>query len=332
MSATIKTPQSLATAESKLNSSGYQSFQIGQFGFERDEYYAHISYPGGLHLMAVDHFLRAMVRDVAWGFFYGTLNFDHVFGTVNHYGTVEMFVGAYNPAYRDSNRHYSEIFESKQLKQVFEGILEDWTNAGFDPFAAPEETGLAFGPKHGSNKAAVQRERLIAKRMAGLPGDLGLRTDEQGQPVNRQFLDVPQTKPEVHAELGFEGQVHAFNAFAYLSRSDVTWNPSVLSVVGDSLYCPTTEEQTLPVTHGNDRVEWFIQLSDQIIWEIEDRLSGKPRAILTMKAGDIAAMPADIRHRGYSPKRSLLLVWENGNPGLPELYASGALKSYPVDF
>ena len=35
-----------------------------------------------------------------------------------------------------------------------------------------------------------------------------------------------------------------------------------------------------------------------------------------MKAGDVAAMPADIRHKGYSPKRSMLIVWEN-NDGPP---------------
>ena len=39
----------------------------------------------------------------------------------------------------------------------------------------------------------------------------------------------------------------------------------------DSLYCPTTEEYVLPVVHGNDRVEWFVQLSDEIIWDVRDR-------------------------------------------------------------
>jgi hypothetical protein len=51
-----------------------------------------------------------------------------------------------------------------------------------------------------------------------------------------------------------------------------------------------------------------------------------------MKPGDIAAMPADIRHQGYSPKRAMLLVWENGAEDLPELIASGKLSSYPVEF
>jgi hypothetical protein len=51
-----------------------------------------------------------------------------------------------------------------------------------------------------------------------------------------------------------------------------------------------------------------------------------------MKAGDVAAMPADIRHRGYSPKRSMLIVWENNDGTLPHRYASGELKPYPVEF
>jgi hypothetical protein len=51
-----------------------------------------------------------------------------------------------------------------------------------------------------------------------------------------------------------------------------------------------------------------------------------------MKAGDVAAMPADIRHQGYSTKRSMLLVWENARLDLPELYESGKLKPYPVEF
>ncbi len=51
-----------------------------------------------------------------------------------------------------------------------------------------------------------------------------------------------------------------------------------------------------------------------------------------MKAGDVAAMPADIRHQGFSPKRSMLLVWENADATLPELYASGKLKPNPVEF
>ena len=168
--------------------------------------------------------------------------------------------------------------------------------------------------------------------MVGLPGDTPLRTDGNGFPVNRQFADVAQDPPEVHAAAGFEGQVHAFNLYAYLSRSDVTWNPSVCSVVKDSLLCPTTEEHVLPITHGNDRVEWFVQVSDEIIWDIEDKATGRPLANVVMKAGDVAAMPADIRHRGYSPKRSMLIVWENNDNAVARLHQSGQIPPYPVEF
>ena len=48
---------------------GYQTFKIGKFSFDRDEYFAHIEYPGGRHIMPVDAFLRALTRNVGWGFF-----------------------------------------------------------------------------------------------------------------------------------------------------------------------------------------------------------------------------------------------------------------------
>ena len=51
-----------------------------------------------------------------------------------------------------------------------------------------------------------------------------------------------------------------------------------------------------------------------------------------MKAGDCAAMPADIRHQGFSSKRSMLLVWENAAASLPDLIASGQAPTVPVTF
>jgi len=151
---TVATPQTLTD-----KGLGYKPHSIGGFHFERDEYFAHIFYPDGRHIMPIDAFLRALMRDVAWGFFYGTVNFDNVFGTVNHYGTVEMFIGLFNEGYRAGNRHHVETFESKDLKKVFEAMLDDWVNEGFDPFAAPDETGKAFGPKKGSNRTAITRQR-----------------------------------------------------------------------------------------------------------------------------------------------------------------------------
>jgi hypothetical protein len=314
------------------NQTGYRGFQAGSFAFKRDEYFARISWPGGSHTMAIDVFLRALMRDVAWGFFYGTVNFDDVIGTVNHYGEVTLFAGRYNDAYRNAGRDFSERFASEALMPVFKAMVSDWTNAGFDPFAAPMETGAPWGSKNGNNDKAVTRTRVSARRMVGLPDDTPVRTDENGFPKNRMFADVASDHPLVEAEPGFEDEVSAYNLFDYLSRSDVTWNPSVCSVVGDSLFCPTSEEFSLPVDHGNDRCEWFITLSDEIQWDIKDKETGKPRARVITKAGDVSCMPADIRHKGHADKRAMLLVWENASPKIPVMIANGEAPIVSVTF
>lgn len=314
------------------NVTGYKAFKAGNFSFRRDEYFVYVETPKGTHTISADIFLRALMRDVAWGFFYGTVNFDPVFGTTNYYGEVDMFYGSLNEAYASAGRDYVERFKADDLMNIFKNMISDWTNEGFDPFAAPRETGTPWGVKNGDNDKAVSRERITARRMVGLPGDTPVRTDQNGYPVNVMFDDVIQDQPEVHAEPGFEHEVSAFNLFGYLSRSDVTWNPSVCSVVKDSLFCPTSEEYILPVEHGNDRSEWFIQMSDQLTWNIKDGDTGRPKALVAMKAGDVACMPADIRHQGFSPKRSMLLVWENGSPAIPDLIREGKAPNVPVDF
>ena len=43
-------------------------------------------------------------------------------------------------------------------------------------------------------------------------------------------------------------------------------------------------------------------------------------------------MPADIGHRGYAPKRLMLLVWENMTPGLEQRYSSGELAPTAAEF
>jgi hypothetical protein len=322
----------LEVRSTEPNEAGYRGFSLGEFKFRRDDYFVYVDWPTGSHVLSADAFLKALQRDVAWDFFYGIVNFDGVVGTVNHYGTVDLFAGRYNDAYRKAELDHVENFPSPLIRSTFQEMLADWTNEGFDPFASPDETGSAFGPKKGDNTAAVTRRRVTAARMVGLPGDEVLRSDDSGFTVNRHFTDVAQDEPVIEAEPGFEDSVHGFNLFRYLSRSDVTWNPSVVSVCNDSLYCPTTEEYILPIIHGNDRVEWFVQLSDTIYWEVEDRDSGAMRSRVTMHPGDVAAMPADIRHQGYAPKRSMLLVWENADSSLPELISTGKLPTNPIDF
>ena len=191
------------------------------------------------HYMSADAFLRAMMRDVAWGFFYYQVNFDTVFGTNNLYGKVEMFAGSFNESYKSAGINLTETFDTPVIMETFKAILDDWCNEGFDPFSAPEETGNTWmGAKHGENRKAINRNRETCVRMVGLPGDAPMRSDANGYPINRAFHDVPQDKPEVHVEPGFEKEIGAVNLFAFLSRSDVTWNPSITSVVQDEPLLP----------------------------------------------------------------------------------------------
>jgi hypothetical protein len=321
----------------QVNDAGYRTFKLGAFTFSRDEYFATITWPAKgqiqSHTMSADAFMRALMRDVAWGFFYGVVNFDEVFGTRNLYGEVEFFAGRYNEHYHNNGLSYVEVFDSPTAMELIKEILADWVNEGFDPFAAPMETGdAAFGEKNGDNLEAIDRFRIATQRMPGIDGDSPLRADENGYPINRAFADVAQDEPEILAEPGFEDELHAFNLYAYMSRSDVTWNPSVTSVCKNSMFCPTTEEYILPIIHGNDRVEWFLQFSDEIMWNVSDKETGRPRARILMKPGDVAAMPADIAHQGFSKKRAMLLVWENVTPGIVSMHESGELPPYPVNF
>src|SRR5271170_8508370 len=113
------TKRSAIRSDSSVNDFGYRSFALGGFGFERDEYFAHITWPDGTHSMPADLFLRAMMRDLAWSFFYGTVNFDNVFGTTNHYGNVDVFAGLYNVGYTNQNKQYVENFKSEQVRDLF---------------------------------------------------------------------------------------------------------------------------------------------------------------------------------------------------------------------
>src|SRR3989442_7126567 len=223
---------------SEPNEHGYRTYRLGEFEFSRNEYFAYVRWPTGSHVISADAFLKALQRDVAWDFFYGIVNFDGVVGTVNHYGTVDLFAGRYNDAYRKAELDHLENFETPLIRETFKAILDDWTNEGFDPFASPTETGSAFGPKRGGNTKAVTRHRVTAKRMVSVPGDEPIRTDENGFSINRHFLDVAPDEPENQAEPGFKDEISAVNLFAYPPHSDVPWKPSGEPASEKHLYCP----------------------------------------------------------------------------------------------
>ncbi len=286
------------------NEHGYRTFRLGEFKFSRDEYFVYVTWPTGSHVMSADAFLRALQRDVAWDFFYGIVNFDGVVGTVNHYGTVDLFAGRYNDAYRKAELDHLENFQTAPHPRDVQGDARRLDQRGLRPVRQPDGDRLGVRPQE--RQTTGRRSRATGSRPSGwsdVPGDEPLRTDDNGYPVNRHFLDVPQDEPEVYAEPGFESEVGAFNLFAYLSRSDVTWNPSV--VVGlqgqpvlpdDRGVHPARSSTATTASSGSSSSR------DEICWDVEDRDTGRPRAKVVMKPGDVAAMPADIRHQGYSPE------------------------------
>ena len=102
--------------------------------------------------MSVDAFLRALQRDVAWDFFYGIVNFDGVIGTVNHYGTVDLFAGRYNDAYRKAELDHLENFETAADPRDVQGHARRLDERRLRPVRRPEETGQPFGVKNGQQR------------------------------------------------------------------------------------------------------------------------------------------------------------------------------------
>jgi hypothetical protein len=111
-----------------------------QLQLRRDEYFVHIGWKTRdgrpmSHTLDAGSYLRALMRDVAWGFFYGWVNFDDVFGTVNHYESVDLYAGSFNGTMKDAGIDLLENFPTAQIRATFEAMLDDWTNEAFDPFA-----------------------------------------------------------------------------------------------------------------------------------------------------------------------------------------------------
>ncbi len=134
-----------------------------------------------------------MVRDIGWGFFYGWIFFDDVFGTQNHYGTVDIFAGTYSKGHRDTKVDFLETFNTADVREAFETISVNWINEGYDPLRAPMETGSPLGAKTREAKGPLIRGFEPARRMMGLPGDVRPRSDASGHPINRAFADVTTT-------------------------------------------------------------------------------------------------------------------------------------------
>jgi hypothetical protein len=120
---------------------GYHTFFAGGFELRRDEYFARISWPGGTHVMPIDAFLRALMGDVAWGFFYGVVNFDSVFGTINHYGEVTVFAGRFNDGFRKQHCDHEQRFRSGALMEIFKEYWRIGPIRATTPLPRPRKPG-----------------------------------------------------------------------------------------------------------------------------------------------------------------------------------------------
>ena len=265
------------------NAHGYKSSRSAGSPSRRDEFFAHVAWPTGRHVMSIDTFLRALQRDVAWDFFYGTVNFDTVFGTVNHYGNVDMFAGRYNDAYRKAELDHVENFDSPMLRDDVQGDarrLDERAATTRSP-ARPRPTS-----RSASRTATTPRPSPAAgsprRAWSACPATSRSAPTRTASRSTGCSPTSPRTSPRCTPSPASRPRSPP-STCSPTCRVDVTWNPSVVGVCKDSLYCPTTEEYILPVIHGNDRVEWFVQLSDEIIWDVQDRDTGAPRAKVTMR-------------------------------------------------
>ena len=111
------------------NENGYRAFRLGKFELSRDEYFVTIRWPSKgqtrSHQMSAETFLRACMRDVAWNFFHGWANFDHVIGTRNLYGQVDMYAGSFNGVMKEAGVDYTERFDGAHIMATFKAILRD---------------------------------------------------------------------------------------------------------------------------------------------------------------------------------------------------------------
>ena len=93
--------------------------------------------------MSVEAFLKALMRDVAWNFFYGIVNFDAVIGTMNHYGNVDLFAGRYNDAYRKAELDHQENFPDERDHRHVQGHARRLDQRRLRPVRRPAGDRLA---------------------------------------------------------------------------------------------------------------------------------------------------------------------------------------------
>jgi len=313
----------IAMSEDK-NEFGYRSFTMGDIEFSRDRYFVQLDWTEGSYVMGIDSFLATTARSFQFSFFVGSFVYDGFFGWTNHYGRVEFFIGRDDPAYVKAGLVKRYILDTEKALEGLRLMLNDWISPQAVPFYEPLDTQSSIGSKqeNGPDVAELGATRIMAERILGYKGDAEPNTESKSSKID-DCKNVIYSPPEIFAEPGFEDELVAYDISEHLACQKPTWCPGVCSMVQDSGVCMTSEGFDLNLWHRNDRFEWFVQLSNEIRWDVEDGENGEKRARIIMKAGDVCAMPHDIRHRGYTPNRAWLLVWENFSPSVHEKVISG---------
>ena len=213
-----------------------------------------------------------------------------------------MFAGRYNDAYRKAELDHVENFETPLIRETFKAMLDDWTNDGVRPLRQP-----------GRDRQALRREARQQHRRPS-PAAASPPSGWSACPATSRSAPTPPTRSTACSPTSPRTSPRSTPSRASRARSPrSTCSPTSAAPTSRgtrrSSACARTactarrpRSTSCRSIHGNDRVEWFVQLSDEIRWEVEDRDTGAPRAKVIMKAGDVAAMPADIRHQGYSPE------------------------------
>ena len=222
-------------------------FTLGGFHFRRDEYFAHITWPTGSHVMSVDTFLRALQRDVAWDFFYGTVNFD---GVVRHRQPLRHGRHVRRPLQRrlpqGRARPRRELRDAADPRDV-QGDARRLDERRLRPVRQPGRDRQAVRRQGRLNTAG--RHPPPRHRRRGWSACRATSRSAPTRPTRSTACSPtwPRTSPRSTPSPGFEDEVAAFNLFAYLSRSRRHVEPvGRVSVCKASLYCPTTEEYILP--------------------------------------------------------------------------------------
>ena len=207
-------------------------------------------------------------------------------------------------------------------------MLGDWTNEGYDPFAAPVETG-APGPQARREHAEPSSARASPPsawwacpatcRCAPTCGHRSTARSPTCRRTSRWSTPSPASRRQ-----------SAPSTCSPISRARTS--PGTRPSHGGPREPLLSDHRGVHPAglHGNDRVEWFIQLTDEIVWDVADKKTGEPRARVTMRAGDVAACRPTSAIRAIRPSARCCWCGRTSRPGSRARTAGRRRSARPV--